>query len=100
MSQLTVIAFLKAKPGHAEELGRRLNAVVESTRKEPGNVNYDLHRSNDDPDVWALYENWVSPDALETHFAMPYLKDLLGNLHEVTDGPPDIRRLSMTTRPA
>lgn len=95
--QLTVVAFLRAKEGKSEELGRRLSAVVEPTRREPGNLNYDLHRSCDDPNLWVLYENWASAAALDAHFETPYLKDLFGRLSEVTDGPPDIRRLSMTT---
>jgi len=32
---LTLIAFLRAKPGAEEELGRRLSALVEPTRREP-----------------------------------------------------------------
>ena len=30
---LTLIAFLRAKPGAEEELGRRLSALVEPTRR-------------------------------------------------------------------
>lgn len=44
MPQLTNIAFIHAKPGSWEALGRRL-ALVEPSRQEPGCINYDLHRS-------------------------------------------------------
>jgi hypothetical protein len=48
--------------------GARLATLVAPAGAEPGNINYDLHRSNDDPDVWILYENWKAPSDLATHF--------------------------------
>jgi quinol monooxygenase YgiN len=50
--QLTLVALIRAKPDKSEELGRRLLALVEPTRKEVGCINYDVHRSNDDPSLW------------------------------------------------
>jgi quinol monooxygenase YgiN len=41
--------------------------VAEPARAEARNINYDLHRTRDSPDVRALYENWASPAALEAH---------------------------------
>lgn len=41
--ELTLVAFLRAKPRQSEELSRRLNALVEPTRAEAGCINYDLH---------------------------------------------------------
>lgn len=38
-SQLTLVAFVRAKKGMGDELGRRLSALVEPARAEPGNVN-------------------------------------------------------------
>lgn len=52
--QLTLIAILQAKPGQGDELGRRLMALSAPARAEAGNVNYDLHRSNQDPDTWII----------------------------------------------
>lgn len=78
--QLTLIAFLRARPGVEDELGRRLSALVEPTRREPGCVAYQLHRSNSDAGLWVLYENWRSQADLDLHFQEPYLGDLLADL--------------------
>jgi quinol monooxygenase YgiN len=96
-NQLTLVAFLRAKPGQVEELGRRLQLLVEPTRAEAGCLNYDLHRSNPDADVWMLYENWKSPADLDAHFQTPYLKDFVGRIGEVLDGEMDMRYFSMTS---
>lgn len=95
--QLTLVAFIRAKAGRGDELGRRLWTLVEPARAEPGNINYDLHRSNDDPDVWVLYENWKAPSDLTAHFELPYMKEFVAALPEVLEGEMDLRRCAMVT---
>lgn len=95
--QLTLIAFIRAKKGMSDELGRRLATLVEPSRAEPGNVNYDLHRSDEDPDTWVLYENWKEAADLTAHFELPYLKAFLATLPEILEGEMDLRRCSMVT---
>lgn len=99
-TQLTLIAFIRAKPGLGDELGRRLGTLVEPARAEVGNINYDLHRSSDDPDVWVLYENWRTADDLIAHFEEPYMKAFVAALPEVLEGEMDLRRCAMVTRAA
>jgi quinol monooxygenase YgiN len=45
-----------------------LAALVEPGRLEAGCLNYDLHRSVDDADVWFVYENWRSPEGFKSSF--------------------------------
>jgi quinol monooxygenase YgiN len=99
-ARLTLVAFLRAKPGRSDELGHRLATLVAPARAEPGNINYDLHRSNDDPDVWVLYENWRSPADLKAHFQLPYMKEFVAHLDEVLSGEMDLRRCSMKSQVA
>lgn len=96
-TQLTHLAFLHAKPGQGDELGRRLHDLYEASRAEAGNINYDVHRSLDDPLVWMVYENWRSPADLDLHFTLPYMESFAASLGEVLDGEMDLRRFTMTT---
>lgn len=98
--QLTLVAILQAKPGQGDELGRRLMALSGPARAENGNINYDLHRSNDDADTWIIYENWTSSAALDAHFAEDYMMDFVAKLPEVLQGDMDLRRASMMTKAA
>jgi quinol monooxygenase YgiN len=98
--QLTLFAFLTAKPDMGDELGRRLMALAEPARAEAGNINYDLHRTRDSPDVRALYENWASPAALEAHFEEGYRKAFVATLGEVMQGEMGLRRATMMTEVA
>lgn len=96
-TQLTLIAFIRARPGLGDELGRRLGTLVEPARAESGNINYDLHRSKDDADVWVLYENWKAPSDLAAHFELPYMKAFVAALPEVLQGEMDLRRCAMVS---
>ncbi len=95
--QLTLIAFIRAQKGKGDELGRRLAALVQPARAEPGNINYDLHRSNEDPDVWVLYENWKHASDLAAHFELPYIQAFVAALPEGLEGEMDLRRCAMVT---
>lgn len=96
-NQLTLVATLRAKAGHEDELGRRLQALVEPTRGEPGCLNYDLHRSNDDAAAWMLYENWRAREDLDAHFEMPYLRALLKDLPDLLAEEMDLRYFTMAS---
>lgn len=82
-AQLTLIARLTAKPDKAEELGDGLKALIYPTVKEAGSLGYTLHRDNDDPNVWILYETWKSRADLDAHFEQPYTKAMLARFPEL-----------------
>jgi quinol monooxygenase YgiN len=63
---LTLIAYLHGKPEKREELFATLREFVEPTRAEAGCVEYHLHVSNDDPNLFIFYENWQSRPELDT----------------------------------
>ncbi len=73
MTPLTVVAKLKAKNGREEQLGRMLRSLVEPTRAEEGCINYDLHRSHEDPGLLIFYESWESRPVWEAHMTSPHL---------------------------
>ena len=80
---LTVIAYMRAKPGKEDELRDALKALIEPTSKEQGYVNYDLHESVEDPGVFFFYENWNSAQDLDAHLQAPHLQhfaSIMGNL--------------------
>jgi len=75
-NHLTVIARLTAKPDQAEALGENLRQLIAPTLRESGALGYTLHRDNDDPAVWILYETWASRADLDAHFQQPYMQAL------------------------
>ena len=82
---LTVIAYMTAAEGKADELRAELEALIEPTSQEDGYVNYDLHESVEHPGSFFLYENWESGEKLDTHLAAPHLVRFAGMLGDLVD---------------
>jgi quinol monooxygenase YgiN len=74
MTQLTIIATLKSKPGAEEHLYQELRRVIPPTMAEAGCLMFNLHRSLDDPCLFMLYENWSDRAVWEAHMQMEYIK--------------------------
>ena len=77
MSSLTNLAFFRARVGQTQALGSALRALVDPTRAEAECLNYDLHQSIGDGDVWFVYENWRSAEGLEAHMPAPHSQAFL-----------------------
>lgn len=92
---LTLVAYLKAKPGLEEEMRQKLLSLVGPSRKEAGCIDYDLHRSNDDPGFFLFYENWRSQKDLDDHFEMPYLKEFMATIGDLLAEDIDIKFYTM-----
>jgi quinol monooxygenase YgiN len=88
---LTVVASIKSKEGKEAEVEKTLRGLIPPTRSEKGCINYNLHRSQEDPGLFMFYENWASREALDQHLATPYLQDFLSRVEDLLDGPVDLQ---------
>ena len=62
-----VVATLTVKPETRAELIAGALVCIAETRKEAGNLAYDMHESVTDPAKMVFVEQWESVDALEPH---------------------------------
>src|SRR4051812_877404 len=90
MKTLTVIAFIKAKPGKEADLREALLPLVAATRKEAGCINYDLHISTENPGHFGFHENWASKQQLDDHLKSPHLAAVAARGAELFAEPPQI----------
>lgn len=95
MTQLTNIAFIRAQKGRGSELGAHLLKLVAPSRSEPGCIDYVVHRSNDDLDLWCVYENWRSADDLTMHFGLPHMTDFINVVPSLVEGDLDLRSFTI-----
>ena len=56
-------------PEHVERYINATLANAEQTRKEPGNIRFDLLRDASDPCTFQLYEVYASREAQQAHLA-------------------------------
>ncbi|MFL6446680.1 MAG: putative quinol monooxygenase [Bryobacteraceae bacterium] len=66
---------LQAAAGREEEAATQLQKLVAPTRKEPGCVNYVLHRAPEDPTKFMFYEEFRSQTSLEEHTKAPHFQE-------------------------
>src|SRR5258707_10180306 len=91
MSQVTNLAFFRARRGQSEALGAALAALVEPSQLEAGCLNSDLHRSVDDAVVWFVSENWRSPAGFYAHMLSEPLQTFLIATPDLVAGNIDLR---------
>jgi quinol monooxygenase YgiN len=83
---VTYIVRMVAKPGKADEV---LDLLLTNPRRieagEPGNLAFAVHRSNDDPNEFWLYETWESQEAVEAHESGPVFTSYKDRLRPLVD---------------
>jgi quinol monooxygenase YgiN len=62
-----VAATYHAKPGEEEAIRRILEIMGPLSRQEPGCVFYQAHRSQEDPSVFFLYEQYEDEAGYKAH---------------------------------
>jgi quinol monooxygenase YgiN len=73
-SVIYVVATLTVKPETRAEFIAAATACIKETRKEPGNIAYDLHESVTDPAKMVFVEQWENMEALGPHRTAEHMK--------------------------
>jgi quinol monooxygenase YgiN len=85
MTELKIVATIVAKSSFQSELEKVFRKVVDETRKETGNVSYELHQDIQNPLKYVILENWKSQAAIDSHNESPHFKDFLDGIDGKTD---------------
>lgn len=67
-----LVATLKIKPGSLPAINEAVAECIEGTRKEPGNISYDLFQSTTDENTLVFVERWENQAAIDNHFTEPH----------------------------
>ncbi|GHV03500.1 antibiotic biosynthesis monooxygenase [Campylobacterota bacterium] len=74
MSELKIVAAIAVKQQFQNEIVEALKTVVDATRKEAGNVSYDLHQDLTNPLKYTILEVWKSQAAIDEHNESAHFK--------------------------
>lgn len=80
---ISICSIKHPRDGKADELRRALLSLTGPTRKEPGNLAYNIHEEMDGS--LFLFETWRSMDDLERHFGTSYVKDFRSKVDGLAD---------------
>jgi quinol monooxygenase YgiN len=92
-----LLVVMRAKPGMADALEARMMKNVEPTRREPGNITYNLNRDRANRDEFYFYEAFRDIDAYRDHQKTPYITDLLETLPNYVVAPPTVIFFTVST---
>src|SRR5262245_17230139 len=90
-----VIAVHRALPGRADAYEHRMLADLELTRKEPGCVQFHIHRDRSDPNLFVIYEVLKDVTALRSHFKTSYVQQFVSDSADYIDGDMKVEWLVM-----
>jgi quinol monooxygenase YgiN len=93
MSDLNVIAVIKAKPGCEAVLQEALSALTDASREEEGCRSYELFQSASDPSAFVTVEKWRSQADLDEHAKTPHVAQAFQAAGEIVAEPPAIHPL-------
>jgi quinol monooxygenase YgiN len=85
-----VVATLTVKPETRAEFIAAATACIKETRKEPGNIAYDLHESVTDPSKMVFVEQWENAQALVPHRGAEHMKTFGRVAVKCMSAPPKI----------
>jgi len=85
-----VVATLTIKPETRAEFIAAATACINETRKEPGNIAYDLHESVTDHSKMVFVEQWENAEALVPHRGAEHMKTFGRVVVECITAPPKI----------
>jgi quinol monooxygenase YgiN len=84
--ELLIIANVTAKAEYKDELMKAFEKVIEGTRKEAGNISYDLYVDTSNPLKFTIVEMWKSQDAINIHNETSHFKEFV----KAVDGKVDL----------
>ena len=89
-----LLATITVQEGKNEEFERIFLDLIDAVRaNEPGNIFYVLHRSQSDPQVYKVMEQYIGPAALTEHSQSEHFRTANQQLAGLVAAAPDIEML-------
>ncbi len=95
--KIVLVARLKVREDSIEQTKKAALAIVDASRAEEGNINYDIHQALDDAAVFVWHETWANKAAIDEHFESPHFKDFFAKVEKFAAEPPQITLTKMIT---
>jgi quinol monooxygenase YgiN len=75
MTNLTVVAKIKAKAGRVDAVQHELRKLIEPTcTKDAGCISYVLYQDQNDPSVFFFLETWENEELLNRHIGSDHFR--------------------------
>ena len=89
---IVVSGTIFIQPNKVEAAIEAAKAMMEKTAEEVGCISYRFYADIEAPDVFRVFEEWESQEALDAHFETPHMAEFRGKIGGLLAAPPAIRR--------
>ena len=87
MGQIVIVATLEVKPEYTDEVIVYLKEkLIEQSRAEAGNKQYDLHQVSEDENKLVVVELWDSQQAIDEHNTSDHFQAFVGYIDDKVNG--------------
>ncbi|MGD9108248.1 MAG: putative quinol monooxygenase [Gammaproteobacteria bacterium] len=84
--EIVCVATFVAKEGKADQLKKDMSDLVDPTRKEEGNLRYELNQSLDNNHEFVMVEKYKSKEAFDLHGKQSHMQHFINvTLKEVVE---------------
>ena len=87
---LIVTAKVRLQSGTSDEFLEAVRVMQPQVMNDPGAIEYSLHRSADEPDVFLFCERYEDKEAFEYHLSTEHFKILAGRIEPLMAAPGEI----------
>ena len=87
---ISVVAKLKVKDGELDKCMPLVRELIFETLKEPGCLEYDLHKHIEADGVFAFIEKWETKEDLDSHLASEHFNRLVPAIVELCESEPEL----------
>jgi quinol monooxygenase YgiN len=91
---ISVFASIVPKPEHVKDVEEELLRMVGLSRKEPGNLRYDLYRISEGATSFHLFESYDSPASMDAHRASAHYQNYRAKVANWLLSAPDVKVLT------
>ena len=96
---IKIVATIVVKPEYRDALLEQFQQLVQASRREAGNLSYDLHAALDNANKLVFVEHWQSQAAIDEHNASNHFQAFVKAIDGKTESL-DITLLKEISSPA
>ena len=97
---IVIAGSVAIKPERRAEAVQIAREMAEATRRETGCLAYDFYSSLHDPNVFFIFEEWATEDALVRHFQAEHMATFQQRLPDLLAGRPMLKRYVVSSASA
>ncbi|MBO7418365.1 MAG: antibiotic biosynthesis monooxygenase [Bacteroidaceae bacterium] len=85
-NEIRINCLLKVAPENVTKALGLAQELVEASRKDGGNIDYDIYQSQNDPTQLIIFETWKDQPSLDIHSAAEHFTRIVPQLQEMAIG--------------